>query len=166
MINILWLWWWRSVYRNVSHHIPTTVLLRTHWDYYMLNIIRDFLSTNNYALIINGRKKKVPMVVREWSKAARSFNCNHFQATVGWHPAKILLLHSEEFSHTLWGATAPRWAASSACNHTRSSYAWPASYAYTWTMMNKNHFHFQKERYKLSSQVWVLAIVEQSATVR
>ena len=30
----------------------------THWDYYMLNIIRDFLSTNNYALIINGRKKK------------------------------------------------------------------------------------------------------------
>lgn len=34
----------------------------THWDYYMLNIIRDFLSTNNYALIINGRKKKVPMV--------------------------------------------------------------------------------------------------------
>ena len=134
----------------------------THWDYYMLNIITDFLSTNNYALIINGRKKKVPMVVREWSKAARSFNCNHFQAIVGWHPAKILLLHSEEFSHTLWGATAPRWAASSACNHTRSSYAWPASYAYTWTMMNKNHFHFQKERYKLSSQVWVLAIVEQS----
>lgn len=25
----------------------------THWDYYMLNIIRDFLSTNNYQLIIN-----------------------------------------------------------------------------------------------------------------
>lgn len=150
MINILWLWWWRSVYWNVSHHIPYCSSFSG-----LTGTITCWTSS-----------EKVPMVVREWSKAARSFNCNHFQATVGWHPAKILLLHSEEFSHTLWGATAPRWAASSACNHTRSSYAWPASYAYTWTMMNKNHFHFQKERYKLSSQVWVLAIAEQSATVR